>query len=605
MAGGAICCNEGRVILVFATRVLPRKGPLRPDELAISNTRMFRARSGEAPKETKENKTSALQTIGSFFGRRKSDKKSCKSCKSVDDRINSAPPVTESRPTADRTDSCSALSVSTTARQSVRPVSSLSDTHRSEYERGGVRAPLQRLHDTFDHNVFAVPVSRNESDTNLDEIMLYSQPSATRHDMTEELALDRVKSIEQQEKARNATHLMQEAFAKELSKKRDSRHNRNAKHTTKRYRLGQSVSFETLLKAEAQLAVSKSSPQRRSSRADTAQMDEGAQSPRPDQVIPVERPSGLVRSTSLFNVRCSKSQMRDEEIYDRRVLPEKPVPFYSNHWINTSLPVSKSQARKEALHSQSMPSPTPGVSGRRSSCPPMREKPPASSLESKRTDASAHSSTVDHVFGAVIFFYWLANGRKFSDPNVSLILRQPQTQCLSIGLPIINFEREFPLATLTIYRNPANASMQDIPKYCELPYADATFDVVSANVLTTVVLAKDWKRTLLELKRVLKPGGHLELMGFSSSWVNAGPKSAQQEQIFRDGLDASGFHGDIMSGLPPIFLSCDFASVKVAHLAMPVSWGVSTYHVPRDDNFLDLADTFFLGAGSGRLGKVL
>jgi len=58
-----------------------------------------------------------------------------------------------------------------------------------------------------------------------------------------------------------------------------------------------------------------------------------------------------------------------------------------------------------------------------------------------------------------------------------------------------------------------------------LPFDDARFDYVHQRCLGTVLPTVHWPLVIQELVRVTQPGGWVELMEYSSSFVNAGPET--------------------------------------------------------------------------------
>lgn len=183
-------------------------------------------------------------------------------------------------------------------------------------------------------------------------------------------------------------------------------------------------------------------------------------------------------------------------------------------------------------------------------------------------------ANVNHLLGALFFLYLIGGGRRFYDKRCVTTLQQPGTRCLSIEHPIIGFPAEFPKAKLDIHKAAAiEGRLTSRARYVTLPYEDACFDVIQAHSLGTTVLDEDWPATLRELRRILKPGGRLELTAFSTAWLNSGPGMTRQQKKYAAGLVRDGFPRELTETLPYLVEGAGYAHVDLVHLSVPVGWG--------------------------------
>lgn len=194
----------------------------------------------------------------------------------------------------------------------------------------------------------------------------------------------------------------------------------------------------------------------------------------------------------------------------------------------------------------------------------------------------AVAQVIDRILAASSTLKWLAGGHGFFHEPTLETLKQPGAMCLSVQHPIPNFYAEFPQALETVFTSPpSEATGPAKARYTKLPFQDNVFDVISAPGLSTTVLAKHWPQTLHEFKRVLKPGGKLEIVAFGSSWVNASTseKLVTQQSRFRKCLVDAGYHEELTEALPEMIAACEFSVVDVGLVAIPVGWGVSADNV--------------------------
>lgn len=206
-------------------------------------------------------------------------------------------------------------------------------------------------------------------------------------------------------------------------------------------------------------------------------------------------------------------------------------------------------------------------SARRGSCP---------DLAFDRS-AGGDAGQIDHSIGAHIVLKWLANGRSFIDASIGHILKDSGSKCLAIENQIRHFSIEFPEAAETVYRSPISSVAIPIQaRYTQLPYHDETFDVIWARGLSSTVLAEHWPATIRELKRILRPGGKIEITAWGSSWINpdSSKKLISHQARFMKCLANAGFYEELTESLPEVVAGCGFSTVNAAYVAIPIGWGV-------------------------------
>lgn len=210
------------------------------------------------------------------------------------------------------------------------------------------------------------------------------------------------------------------------------------------------------------------------------------------------------------------------------------------------------------------------INHRRSSCPQIH-----SPTEIKESQDVA-KPTEDLLFAAFCTIRWLFNGRQFCGPGVADILKKSGAKCLSLEQSIMDFARDFPNATEVLFESSsAPGSTPDQAKFSSLPYEDNTFDVIHGRALSTSIMSRHWTTTLAELKRVLRPGGRLELVEFASEWLNAGPLTNAYEQSLSQAYQKLGLETNVMDNIPKFVHQSSFVDVKVSYLAVPIHWGGS------------------------------
>ena len=276
----------------------------------------------------------------------------------------------------------------------------------------------------------------------------------------------------------------------------------------------------------------------------------------------VTRTRAASMSDNYTNITRARTDISE---YSDRALP--PLPAW-NGYFSYNGQHNRAKISKRTLLQQRRPR----EMKRRGSCPSeyLCSKKKASAEGATIEDSIA--SSADPIVGAALILYWLGNNRRFLDPQCHAKLMQPGARCLGIELGAYGFENIYPNAKLEVYRSDITSGKKTTGRYLKLPYPDASFDVVTSRAAASIVPLAEWPATLKELKRLLKPGGMLEIISMDQ-WINIGPKTAQFQSRVDAALTQQGFAADLSLSLLPLIEQCNFQKVDVAQLAMPINWG--------------------------------
>ena len=128
---------------------------------------------------------------------------------------------------------------------------------------------------------------------------------------------------------------------------------------------------------------------------------------------------------------------------------------------------------------------------------------------------------------------------------------------------------------------PANHSVVAAPKPWDLPFSDASFDVVSARSLHTQLRthvpagtagsSDEWDLVLAACRRVLKPGGFLEFNLLDAELVHADPAAQAAGVEFAFNLRTRGYDPAPGKTFLPRLKRAGFAGVKRAWLVLPAA----------------------------------
>lgn len=121
---------------------------------------------------------------------------------------------------------------------------------------------------------------------------------------------------------------------------------------------------------------------------------------------------------------------------------------------------------------------------------------------------------------------------------------------------------------------PANLSFLAANVLEPLPFADYTFDFVHQRMLGTAIPTAQWPAVIAELVRVTRPGGQIELIEATDTYLNAGPALAQF-LAWNRALNASrGIDLSRLAYLDELLLSAGLTQVEKRTIQVAVgSWG--------------------------------
>lgn len=104
----------------------------------------------------------------------------------------------------------------------------------------------------------------------------------------------------------------------------------------------------------------------------------------------------------------------------------------------------------------------------------------------------------------------------------------------------------------------------------KLPFSDATFDVVVDYGCFHHVVKPDWKRFVREVRRVLRPGGHLSLSVFSTKYKHhAGERRTRPWIYHRDHYDRFFTRAEIPRIFGPAF---EVVAIREEHRGLNGFW---------------------------------
>ncbi|RIA90326.1 S-adenosyl-L-methionine-dependent methyltransferase [Glomus cerebriforme] len=123
--------------------------------------------------------------------------------------------------------------------------------------------------------------------------------------------------------------------------------------------------------------------------------------------------------------------------------------------------------------------------------------------------------------------------------------QHPSTKFYGIDIAAV-FPSEIKPTNLNFYQCDINGG---------LPFEDNYFDFVRMSLMITSLKADQWVNVIRELVRVLKPGGHLELIEKELLVNNAGPHFAFMVKNIMSFIQSTGINGYITQQIPFIFSS--------------------------------------------------
>jgi SAM-dependent methyltransferase len=129
----------------------------------------------------------------------------------------------------------------------------------------------------------------------------------------------------------------------------------------------------------------------------------------------------------------------------------------------------------------------------------------------------------------------------------------------------------------------ANASFQVMDATQPLLFPDESFDLVHARTLCTIIPAKNWPLLLLEIKRILKPGGTFFWSEFDRAWTNSSAHERMSDLITQAmyrlgmGFSANGSHVGLLPKLVPLLTEAGFLNIQTRMYGLDYSSGLEAH----------------------------
>ncbi|KAG1323495.1 hypothetical protein G6F62_009631 [Rhizopus arrhizus] len=109
----------------------------------------------------------------------------------------------------------------------------------------------------------------------------------------------------------------------------------------------------------------------------------------------------------------------------------------------------------------------------------------------------------------------------------------------------------------------------------KLPFEDGQFDFVKQRLVTASYTKEDWKRVMLELVRVTKPGGLIGLLEIDYKTCNLGPKGTQFEKEMLEITQQAGFEPRMATHLSDLLKAVGLEDVSTKLVSIPMGeWGL-------------------------------
>ncbi|RUS25459.1 S-adenosyl-L-methionine-dependent methyltransferase, partial [Jimgerdemannia flammicorona] len=140
----------------------------------------------------------------------------------------------------------------------------------------------------------------------------------------------------------------------------------------------------------------------------------------------------------------------------------------------------------------------------------------------------------------------------------------PGTWTLFVGVDISEL---FPMSI-----KPTNCTFHTADVNDGLPFANNSFDFVYMRYLITSLTAEEWAKAILELIRVLKPGGYIELWENDVQAHSTGPLSTALGERTIHAMKARGIDPSAARQLKSTLLSCGLQDVNMQFTSIPIGW---------------------------------
>ncbi|KAG1471459.1 hypothetical protein G6F56_002106 [Rhizopus delemar] len=109
----------------------------------------------------------------------------------------------------------------------------------------------------------------------------------------------------------------------------------------------------------------------------------------------------------------------------------------------------------------------------------------------------------------------------------------------------------------------------------KLPFPDNQFDVVKQRLSTASLTKEHWKTILLEMIRVTKPGGYIELLEIDHSTRDLGPKAKQLESEMIEATRKVNYEPRMAIYLEDLLKAAGLAEVTTKSVSIPLGeWGL-------------------------------
>ncbi|KAI8349586.1 hypothetical protein B0O80DRAFT_417525 [Mortierella sp. GBAus27b] len=163
------------------------------------------------------------------------------------------------------------------------------------------------------------------------------------------------------------------------------------------------------------------------------------------------------------------------------------------------------------------------------------------------------------------------SGATPSRPRGLLGADQSQQQGTDPGSSAATSKRA--VATVRPSIRPRNCDFYPDVPINSLPYPDDSFDFVYQRRQCVVLLAKEWRPTVSELYRVLKPGGWVQILE-PDLFLRGGGDLCQFAGRYTVGMfEGTGRSPNVIHELKPLLESAGFVNVEVKIFSIPLGWG--------------------------------
>jgi ubiquinone/menaquinone biosynthesis C-methylase UbiE len=107
-----------------------------------------------------------------------------------------------------------------------------------------------------------------------------------------------------------------------------------------------------------------------------------------------------------------------------------------------------------------------------------------------------------------------------------------------------------------------------------LPFPDHHFDFTHQRLMVAALPAHTWPFVVLELARVTRPGGWVELVEAADTFENMGPMTKKYMEWWHKAEKKTGFDASLMTRLPALLTQAGIHTIKDDALKVPLgAWG--------------------------------